>query len=70
MALRHGALLWLQAVEEDLRDAVDMLERGRWFRVAFFARKAAEKALKTLFFIVCGEEPQGSTSHRTLLHAA
>ncbi len=55
--VRREALLWLQAAEEDLVDARDALERRRWFRAAFFAQQAVEKALKALFFIVRREEP-------------
>ena len=54
---RREALLWLRAAEEDLVDARDALERGRWFRAAFYAQQAAEKALKALFFVVRREEP-------------
>jgi len=50
-------LLWLRAAEEDLADAEDMLKRGRYFRVAFFAHQAVEKVLKALFFTVRREEP-------------
>ena len=55
--MRREALLWLKAAREDLEDAEDALSRGRWFRAAFFAQQAVEKALKALFFIVRREEP-------------
>ena len=55
--VRREVLLWLRAAEEDLYDARDALERGRWFRAAFFAQQAVEKALKALFFVVRREEP-------------
>jgi len=50
-------LLWVRAGREDLADAEDALNRGRWFRAAFFAQQAVEKALKALFFVVRREEP-------------
>jgi len=55
--LRREALLWLRAAWEDLEDAELMLEEGRWFRAAFFAQQAAEKALKALYPLVAGTEP-------------
>ncbi len=55
--MRREAQLWLAAAHEDLEDAEGMLSRGRWFRAAFFAQQAAEKALKALFFAVRREEP-------------
>ncbi len=57
MPVRREVLLWLKTAEEDLVDAEDALRRGRWFRAAFFAQQAVEKALKALFFIVRREEP-------------
>ncbi len=54
---RREALLWLSAAEDDLVDARDALRRRRWFRAAFFAQQAVEKALKALFFVVRREEP-------------
>jgi len=30
---------------------------GRWFRAAFYAHQAAEKALKALYFIVLRRDP-------------
>ncbi len=57
VVVRREALLWLRAAREDLEDAVDALERRRWFRAAFFSHQAVEKALKALFFIVRREEP-------------
>ena len=50
-------MLWVRAGREDLADAEDALNRGRWFRAAFFAQQAVEKALKALFFVVRREEP-------------
>ena len=41
--IRREARLWLQAAYEDLFDAELMLEKGRWFRAAFFAQQAVEK---------------------------
>jgi HEPN domain-containing protein len=55
--MRREALLWIRAAEEDLVDAEIMFKAGRWFRVAFHAHQAVEKALKALFFIVLREEP-------------
>ncbi len=34
-----------------------LFRRKRWFRTAFYAQQAVEKALKALFFIVRREEP-------------
>ena len=55
--MRREALLWLRAGWEDLFDAELMLEEGRWFRAAFFAQQAVEKALKALYPVVAGREP-------------
>ena len=55
--VRREALLWLRAAEEDLYDAEDALQRGRWFRAAFYAQQAVEKVFKALFFVVRREEP-------------
>ncbi len=57
MSIRREVLLWIRAANEDLEDAYDALNRRRWFRAAFFAQQAVEKALKALFFIVRREEP-------------
>jgi len=50
--IRREVLLWVRASREDLADAEDALDRGRWFRTAFFAQQAVEKALRALFFVV------------------
>lgn len=55
--MRREALLWLRAAREDLEDAEDALSRGRWFRAAFYAQQAVEKAFKALLFKVRREEP-------------
>jgi len=55
--IRREVLLWVRAGREDLADAEDALNRSRWFRAAFFAQQAVEKALKALFFVVRREEP-------------
>ncbi len=57
MAIRREALLWLRAAEEDMADAEDALARRRWFRAAFYAHQAVEKALKSLYFTVLRREP-------------
>ena len=57
MAYRREVGLWVRAAIEDLVDAEDAIRRGRWFRAAFYAQQAVEKALKALFFIVRREEP-------------
>ena len=50
-------MLRVGAAREDLVDAEDALKRGQWFRAAFFAQQAVEKAFKALFLIVRREEP-------------
>ena len=55
--MRREARLWLEAAREDLEDAEAMMGRGRWFRAAFFAQQAAEKALKALYIILLRREP-------------
>ena len=55
--MRREVQLWLKAAYEDLEDARDALDRGRWFRTAFFAQQSVEKGLKVLFFILRKEEP-------------
>lgn len=57
MGVRREVSLWFQAAEEDLYDGREALSRGRWFRAAFYAQQAVEKALKALFFTVRREEP-------------
>ncbi|MGB9729867.1 MAG: HEPN domain-containing protein [Thermoprotei archaeon] len=55
--MRRETQLWLKAAYEDLTDARDALSRKRWFRAAFFAQQAVEKAFKALFFVIRREEP-------------
>lgn len=55
--MRREAWLWLESAKEDLFDARDALSRGRFFRSAFFAQQAVEKALEALFFVVRKEHP-------------
>ena len=57
MPLRRETLLWLEAAKEDLEDAEYAIERGRWFRVAFFSQQAVEKALKALYPLIHRKEP-------------
>jgi len=54
---RREVKLWLDAAEDDIIDAEDGLRRERWFRSAFYAQQAVEKALKALFFVVRKEDP-------------
>ena len=56
MKVRREALLWLKMAEEDLEDGAEALKRKRWFRTAFYAQQAAEKAFKALFFPVRRED--------------
>jgi len=55
--MRREVRLWIEAAHEDLVDASDAIQRGRWFRTAFFSQQAVEKALKAMFFVVRREEP-------------
>lgn len=55
--VRREALLWLEASMDDVEDARQLFNAKRYFRSAFFAQQAVEKALKALFFIVRREEP-------------
>ncbi|MDH5815682.1 MAG: HEPN domain-containing protein [Candidatus Nezhaarchaeota archaeon] len=55
--MRREVRLWIEAAHEDLVDAGDAIQRGRWFRAAFFSQQAVEKALKAMFFVVRREEP-------------
>ena len=57
MTVRREVLLWLEAAREDLEDAEIAIERRRWFRAAFFAQQAVEKALKALYPLVLRREP-------------
>ncbi|MCS7141854.1 MAG: HEPN domain-containing protein [Candidatus Nitrosocaldus sp.] len=57
MVVRRDALLWLESARDDVEDAKRMFDAGRYFRAAFLAQQAAEKALKALFFTVRREEP-------------
>jgi len=58
--LRREVFLWLRAALEDIEDAGLFLEEGRWFRVAFFAQQAVEKALRALYPVVALAEPPRS----------
>lgn len=53
---RRESRLWLQAAIEDLEDAEYAMERGRWFRAAFFSQQAVEKALKALYPVILRRE--------------
>ncbi|MCS7136852.1 MAG: HEPN domain-containing protein [Candidatus Caldarchaeum sp.] len=55
--MRREASLWLESAKEDLFDSRDALTRSRFFRAAFFAQQAVEKALKALYFVVRNENP-------------
>ncbi len=55
--MRREVLLWLRSAEDDILDAKLLLKSGRYFRTAFFAQQAAEKALKALFFVIRREDP-------------
>jgi len=55
--IRREVSLWIGAARGDLLDAEDALERGRWFRTAFFAQQTVEKAFKALFFVAKRGEP-------------
>ncbi len=55
--VRDEALLWLAAAEEDLYDADLALSHKRWFRAAFYAQQAVEKALKALYMVLRREPP-------------
>ncbi len=60
--VREEVLLWMKAAEEDIYDAELALRNKRWFRAAFFAQQAVEKALKALYILVRREPPP--KSHR------
>jgi len=55
--VRREVLLRIGAAREDLVDAGDALKRGRWFRTAFFAQQAVEKAFRALSFVIRRGEP-------------
>lgn len=55
--VREEVLLWVSAAEEDLFDAELALKNKRWFRTAFFAQQAVEKALKALYLVLAREPP-------------
>ncbi len=55
--VRREARLWLESAKLDLEDAEIALKLKRWFRAAFFAQQAAEKALKALYFVILRREP-------------
>ncbi len=57
MKIRREVYLWFDTAIEDLEDALFFINYKKWFRAAFFAHQAVEKALKALFFIYCRVEP-------------
>ncbi len=61
-------MLWISAAEEDLFDAELALQHGRWFRVAFYAHQAVEKALKALHIVIL-REPPPHTHRVTVLYS-
>ncbi len=68
MSVREEARLWIEAAYEDLFDAELALKNKRWFRVAFYAQQAVEKALKALY-IVLAREPPPYTHRVTVLYS-
>ncbi|MGQ4891464.1 MAG: HEPN domain-containing protein [Candidatus Njordarchaeia archaeon] len=57
--VKRETLIWIRAAKDDLVDAKLAYENKRWFRTAFYAQQAVEKALKVLFFLVRrGEQPK------------
>lgn len=60
--------MWIASAREDLVDAREALSRGRYFRAAFFAQQAAEKAFEALFFKVRREHPPPIHSVTDLYH--
>jgi len=55
--MRREAQLWLRSAEEDYFDAEVFYRNGRYFRTAFFAQQAVEKALKAMFIVMAREDP-------------
>jgi len=55
--MRREVRLWLRSAEEDYSDAELLYGSGRYFRTAFFAQQAVEKALKALFLALAREDP-------------
>lgn len=55
--VRREAELWLKSAEEDCFDAEVFYRNGRYFRTAFFAQQAVEKALKAMFIVMAREDP-------------
>jgi HEPN domain-containing protein len=48
MSAPPDAQRWLDLAEEDLADAEDLRERGRWRNACYLAQQAAEKAVKAV----------------------
>ncbi len=63
----EAACLWLRSARADLEDARLLAEAGRWYRVAFLAQQAVEKALKALHLLVLRREPP-HTHHLPMLY--
>ncbi len=57
MEIREEAKLWIEAAYEDLYDAELAIKNKRWFRAAFYAQQAVEKALKALHIVYLREPP-------------
>ncbi|MDK2796121.1 MAG: hypothetical protein PWQ22_1018 [Archaeoglobaceae archaeon] len=55
--MRREAQLWLKSAEEDYFDAEAFYKSKRYFRTAFFAQQAVEKALKAMFIVIAREDP-------------
>ncbi len=64
---RRESMLWLEMARRDLADAEDMLVEEKWYRAAFFAHQAAEKALKALYPELLKREPPRSHTIGDLL---
>jgi HEPN domain-containing protein len=55
--MREEALVWFREAVRDCLTAKMLLEAGVFHSSAFFSHQAAEKALKSLFFVLARKEP-------------
>lgn len=66
---KSEALRWLLQAEEEYKDAVELMERGRYYLALYLCQQSAEKALKA-FIYLREEEPVFSHSVAVLLKIA
>jgi len=63
---RYLAERWLRTAEEDLRAAEVLLDSGLYAQACFYSQQSAEKALKSLWYLI-DADPWGHSVQRLIM---